>query len=222
MPDLPQAVPGRLQDAPLRLGAQGCGTLGSMSWTRVFGSPRRYRANPNRPDLDETLSVVSEKIARAIFIGAKALAALGERYALIGGAAVGAHGAPRMTKDVDFLVGGERVFRVHGGGFITFAEGVPIETTDHVNIDYLAAEGAYIEQALSQAVVSHGVPILAVEPLVALKLRANRRQDRIDVGALVFEAGVDGATLTKYLGENEPVLLPRLARALEEWEEEHQ
>lgn len=195
-----------------------------VDWSKYsnpFNGPKRYRANPMGPDLEETLSVVSAKVARAIFVGSKALSALGEKYALIGGAAVGAYGAPRMTKDVDFLVQGGRVFRVHAGGFVTFAEGVPIETTDHVTIDYLTAQGEHIQRALDHVVESQGVPILAVEPLVALKLRANRRQDRIDVGALVNDAGVSEDVLVAYLTENEPGLLPRLERALEEWEDEH-
>ena len=167
------------------------------------------------------MSVVSEKIGRAIFIGSRALSALGEKYALIGGTAVGAHGAPRATKDVDFLVEGGKVFRVHAGGFVTFAEGVPIETTDHVPIDYLTAQGSHILKALDQVEVSQGVPILPVEALVALKLRPARMQDRIDVGALVFKAGVSERVLRDYLGKYEPELLPKLDQALEEAEREH-
>lgn len=194
-----------------------------MDWSKYsnpFKGRSHYRANPGTPDLEETLSVVSDKVARAIFIGSKALSDLGEKYALIGGAAVSAHGAPRITKDVDFLVEGGRVFRVHSGGFVTFAEGVPIETVDRVPIDYLTAQGAYIVRALDNVEISQGVPILAVEPLVALKLRADRRQDRIDVGNLVFDAGVDEQELAKYLKQNEPELLPRLERALREAEDE--
>lgn len=191
-----------------------------MTWTRVFEGPRR-RANPKGPDLEQTLSTVSERIGRAIFIGSLALAELGEKYALIGGTAVGAHGAPRATKDVDFLVEGGRIFHVHSGGFVTFAEGVPIETTEHVPIDYLTAQGEHIIRALDHVEMSRGVPILSVEPLVALKLRFARRQDRIDVGDLVFKAGVSERVLRKYLERYESELLPKLDQALEESENEH-
>lgn len=37
----------------------------------------------------------------------EALTSLGVRHALVGGLAVGVHGHPRATKDIDFIVGAE-------------------------------------------------------------------------------------------------------------------
>jgi hypothetical protein len=191
-----------------------------MDWSR-FSNPFRPRRGPGQPpDLQRALDAVPARVARAVITGARALDQLGEQYALIGGVAVGAHGAPRTTRDVDFLVAGDRVFRRHGGGVVSFAEGVPI-SIEGVVIDYLEPHAEYIARALAEAPRSHGVAILPVEPLVALKLEANRRQDRVDVGRLIFEGGADDRALADYLRQNEPALLPVLQRAIDEWAEEN-
>ncbi len=110
------------------------------------------------------------------------------------------------------------MFRGHADEcFVAFVEGVPIRTIDGVSIDYVTADCEHLVRALSEPRMSQGVPILGVEPLMLLKLRANRRQDRIDVGALVNETGVSEADVAGYLRQHEPELLPRLRRALDEW-----
>ena len=76
------------------------------------------------PDLERCDGVVSQRILDALYGAAAQLDKLGVRYAAIGGIAVGAHGAPRGTKDVDFLVG-EEAFE-HHGMLVSFRAGLPI------------------------------------------------------------------------------------------------
>src|SRR6185369_6865442 len=66
------------------------------------------------------------------------LTRLGVRHALVGGLAVGAHGYPRATKDVDFLVGDE-AFEHHAGGIVTMKPGIPIQIGG-VLVDLLSAQ----------------------------------------------------------------------------------
>ena len=59
--------------------------------------------------------VVAPRVLDAMRSASDELTRLGVRHALVGGLAVGAHGYPRATKGVDFLVGDE-AFEHHAGG----------------------------------------------------------------------------------------------------------
>jgi len=65
----------------------------------------RLRERPPGPDLKPVAEVVSEKVWRAMTDASESLRSLGVKHALVGGLAVGAHGWPRATRDVDFLLG---------------------------------------------------------------------------------------------------------------------
>src|SRR5215212_4437533 len=91
-----------------------------------------------RADLSSLEGVVSPTILDALRTASKRLSGLGIRHALVGGLAVGAHGFPRATKDIDFLVGDE-AFEHHEGGVVTMKPGVPIQVGG-VLIDLLSAQ----------------------------------------------------------------------------------
>jgi hypothetical protein len=73
-----------------------------------------------RPDLKLLEGVVAPEVIEAMKVASAALQKAKVRHVLVGGLAVGAHGFPRATKDVDFLVGDE-AFERHAGGLVTFA-----------------------------------------------------------------------------------------------------
>ena len=136
------------------------------------------------------------------------LAEVGVPHTLIGGLAVGVHGHPRATKDVDFLVGPE-----------AFESTSPLlvyraELNDLVRIgviDLLSVPPEYPSLADHLEAAEPGtVPIIPVEALVLLKLHADRPQDRADVTALL-KAGLDQAEVAGYLRERAPELAIRFA-----------
>ena len=151
-------------------------------------------------------------VASEVLLNAKEtsrlLTALGIPHTLIGGLAVGFHGHPRATKDVDYLVGVEAfastdpllVFReelknIARVGVVDLME-VPTNfpaLMDHLSIP---ADG--------------DIPVVPVEALILLKLLAGRPQDVADVSALL-EAGADLKRVTRYLRENAPSLVERFA-----------
>lgn len=166
-------------------------------------TPRRQ---VNHMELKEVFRFVAPKVRDAAVKTAHQLDALGIRYALAGGLAVGAHGYIRMTTDVDFLVG-EEAFE-HHGVLVTFKAGVPIEV-DGIRIDYLTptALGAQVEETLDEPLLSEGVAVVPVDVLIYMKLVAKRRKDQVDVIELI-KAGADVKQTRRYLEQYAPDLLP--------------
>jgi hypothetical protein len=62
------------------------------------------------PDLRLLEHVVAPRVLAAMRSASRALSALGVRNAVSGGLAVGAHGYPRSTRDVNLLVGEKSTF----------------------------------------------------------------------------------------------------------------
>lgn len=144
------------------------------------------------------------------------LDALGVRHALVGGIAVGAHGAPRATRDVDLLVSQAEAFE--GTTILSFKAGIPIAVRGVV-VDYLTPEGSahadVLQQALLDASRSEGLPVVALEPLILMKLVAGRRRDLDDVSRLLEPADLQ-SRVRVYLQSHAPELLERLDMALSE------
>jgi hypothetical protein len=163
--------------------------------------------SPGPPSLDAALAAVSGAVRTAVGEASRRLTGLGIRHALAGGLAVGIHGAPRNTTDVDFLVGPEAF---EGSGLVlVHRAGVPVRVGD-VAIDLLPAEEPVLARALDGAEsLGGGLAVVAVEPLVLMKLRALRAHDQDDVRRLV-RAGADLGRIRDYLAAAEPTLLSRL------------
>jgi hypothetical protein len=157
--------------------------------------------------LERALAAVQPSVKTAAEEASRRLRELGVRHALIGGIAVGAHGAPRNTTDVDFLVGLEAF---EGSGLVlTHRAGVPVRVGE-VPVDLLPAEDPALEAALSAAQVRPGpIPVVDLPALVQMKLRALRPHDQEDVRRLI-RAGADLGAIRAHLSANEPALLSRL------------
>jgi len=136
---------------------------------------------------------------------------LGIPYAVVGGMAVSAHGYVRTTDDVDMLVTGEGLTRIHealeGLGWVPpFAGSKHLRDTTHgVKIEFLVT-GEYPGDGKDKpirfpdprdvAVVKDGIRYLDLPTLIELKLasgmsRATRRQDLADVQKLIEAVGLD-------------------------------
>ena len=182
-----------------------------MATHRTF--PRRRSTRTEGPDVRLLEGVVSERILQAMRDATARLELLRIPYALIGGLAVGAHGAPRATKDVDFLVG-EEAFE-HHGPIVSFRAGLPIESggvaVDPVSI---GAEETFLVQAIQEATPSFGVPVIGIGPLVYMKLVAGRRHDEADVQHLMDD-GEREREARGYLELHAPQLIPSLDVCLE-------
>jgi hypothetical protein len=156
------------------------------------------------PDFKLLDGVVSTRILDATIQASKALDKLGVRHALIGGLAVGCYGYPRATKDVDFLIGDEG-FEEHGGGIVTFKDGMPI-FVNGVVVDVLADET--VEDQVEEPIESEGIPIVDPEALVYLKLKAWRRRDQEDVVQLL-KKGLNDRPIREYLQDVAPDLVEK-------------
>lgn len=162
------------------------------------------------PDLSLLEGIVAERVLGAMRAAAQQLTRLGVRHWLVGGLAVGAHGHPRATKDVDFFVGDE-AFEHHGGGLVTMKPGVPIQANGVV-IDHLSAqEEAFLAQALPSA--DHELAVAPIEVLLYLKLKSPRAKDRADVVELI-KAGADVSRAREFLAANAPQFLDPLDDAV--------
>lgn len=158
------------------------------------------------------LEALSEVVAPGVLLDAietsQRLTELGIPHALIGGLAVGLHGHPRATKDVDFLVGAEAFILTEP--IIVYREELA-ELARVGEIDLMGVPPGHEElNGMLALPVSGQVPVIPVEALVYLKLSANRHQDRADVHALL-SAGAELRQLRDYLASYAPELLSRLS-----------
>jgi hypothetical protein len=171
------------------------------------------------PDLSLLRGVVAPEILNAMRSAAAKLASSGILHALAGALAVGAHGYPRASKDVDFVVGDE-AFIFHDGGIVTVNPEVPIRV-GQVAVDPISVgpDELHLTEALQRAPISEGIPILPVEALVYMKLKSPRRKDAADVVELV-KAGVDTAKIADYLAHNAPSLSGKFSILISEAETE--
>lgn len=157
----------------------------------------------------ELEQVVARKVLDDALRVSSALTALGVPHALVGGLAVGVHGHPRATKDVDFIVGPQAFATT--SPLLTFRE----ELADVVRwgvIDLIAAlpDDPVLMAELVEG-TSGSVPVVGIEVLVLMKLRASRSQDLADVEALV-RAGADVAAVLAFLREHEASHVPAFGR----------
>lgn len=159
------------------------------------------------------IEALAEVVAPGVLMDAittsRRLTALGVPHALIGGLAVGLHGHPRATRDVDFLVGDEAFERITP--FLVYRREVA-EIARAGVIDLLSLPPGHDELRELLAVPRGGeVPVVPAPALIYLKLSARRPQDLADVRALL-DAGVGLAEVRDYLSEHAPELVPLLAR----------
>lgn len=171
--------------------------------------------------LEAQLSMLSSSMREAVLAAFDAYAALGIRYALVGGLAAGAHGRPRFTKDVDFLVGDEAFVR--SGLVVAFAKPMPLQAGD-VAIDPIplpedSRRKAVLEQALQNPLVDRStgrdLPILAPTWVAYMKLASPRGKDRDDIVGMLRAGTVDLEQLRRAV-DGDQQLSDRLDAALAE------
>lgn len=183
-----------------------------MATHRSFqrGRPRRS----DDPDFGLCEGVVSSRILQALSDAARGYAELGVPHVVIGGLAVGAYGAPRATKDVDFLVGDEAF--EHHGPLVSFRPGLPISSSG-VAVDpvSIGPDEGFLLRSFDRPAMSRGIPVISLPALIYLKLAAGRHQDLADVTRLL-DAGIDERPVRQYLHEHAPNLLALLARCRQE------
>lgn len=163
---------------------------------------------PSKPDLDPVYDVVNPTISDAMEKASERLDDLGVRHALIGGLAVGAHGFPRATKDVDFLVGPE-AFDRHTAGIISPIAGLPI-SVGGVAVDFIPIEDnePFLNSTIEHPDESCGIPVADINALVYTKLRSPRPKDRLDLLELIA-IGMDVKSVAEYVAEYAPKLLTK-------------
>src|SRR5258708_18040380 len=120
------------------------------------------------PNLARLRGVVAPEILAAVVVASSHLRDAGVPHALAGGLAVGAHGYPRTTDDVDFLVGDE-AFVKHAGGLVTLK--VPLIAVGNVRIDFLSIDesrgaAAQLRPAVEDRPQSETIPIVPMTALV--------------------------------------------------------
>ena len=163
------------------------------------------------PDLAHLRGVVAPEILAAVEIASRQLREAGVPHALAGGLAVGAHGYPRTTDDVDFLVGDE-AFVHHAGGLVTLK--VPLIAVGNVRIDMVSidpsqAEKAQLRPAVENPPESEQIPIVPLTALVYMKLKASRQKDLADLVELLKRGKIDIRSIDDYLKQQAPAYLPR-------------
>jgi hypothetical protein len=162
-----------------------------------------------KADLERALRPVPT-YARAVREVSRLFTDAGIRHALAGALGANAYrNRPRTTEDIDFLVGDEAL-ETHAGGFVTLR--VPVVEFDGIEIDQVPLTEALrpIEEGLSRAIVSDGVPIAPVDTIVVMKLIAGRTQDLADIEAII-ESGADREVLREAVAR----ALPDGAKTLE-------
>lgn len=159
--------------------------------------------SPGRdPDLKRALRPVPT-YERAVREVSRMFAEAGIRHALVGALAANAYRSrPRTTEDIDFLVGDE-AFQRHAGGFVTMR--VPVVEFDGIDVDQVPLTDALrvVEDGLTRAVVSDGVPIAPVDTILVMKLLAGRTQDLADIEAII-ESGADREVLRAAVQQRVP------------------
>jgi len=160
--------------------------------------------------IDTLRDVVAASIVDRAIAVSDQLQALGVPHVLIGGLAVGLHGHPRATKDVDFMVGNE-----------AFAKVTPLlvyrdELKDLVAIgftDIMSVPPGFPSLQGELSTQGH-VPVISLPGLILMKLDAFRPRDREDVRTLLIVHPTRLREVRDHLAEHAPHLVSRLAEAL--------
>jgi hypothetical protein len=164
--------------------------------------------------LDELEGHVPTTHIEGAKVASEAFRRAGIKHVLVGGLAVGINGYPRPTRDIDFLVD-DSAFEFHGP-IITHRPGLPISYKG-IGIDWVSLEPnerAALEEFLILPELS-SVPVMPIEPLVAMKLLAGRHKDQSDIIELI-KAGADINSCVEFVSRSFSAKLPLLRRLIGE------
>jgi len=160
--------------------------------------------------IDQLSEVVAPALLRRAADTSKLMKELGIPHVLIGGLAVGVHGHPRATKDIDFLVGEEAFASTTP--FLVYRD--ELKGIVHVGeTDIMSVPEAY--PALAEELrLDSDLPIISLRGLVLMKLDAFRARDQEDVRMLLTRSSDQLRGIRDYLKEHAPLLLERLGEVL--------
>ena len=177
--------------------------------TRLFLNRNRLRweltimtsPESDLPDLNRLRGIVAPEILAAAEVASAKLREAGIPHAHAGGLAVGAHGYPRTTDDVDFLVGDE-AFEKHAGGLVTLK--LPLIAVGNIRIYFVSmdesgGEGEQLRFAVESPPQSNQVPIVPLVALVYMKLKAGRQKDLADLVELLKRGRIEVEEIDRYL-----------------------
>jgi len=124
----------------------------------------------------------------------------GIEYALVGGLAVGVWGAPRATKDIDFLIRPDDLVRAKESlrqvGYtlealpMQFSDGMQMQRVSKVGVgELMTVDFILVDSNLEPAWQSRSrrdtdvisISVISRDALIAMKLSAGRPQDQADV-----------------------------------------
>ena len=153
--------------------------------------------------LEAALGAAPTDVREALEVTHEALRNLGVPHVLVGGLAVGVHGFPHSTPDVDYLVEEDKAF--NPGVLLTFRNGIPIRS-GKVDIDYLTVEGPEVVkrkmwECLERAARNPEEVVVAPPDLLTfMKLKAGRAKDKSAIVELL-KAGMDVKPVRAFLEE---------------------
>jgi len=162
--------------------------------------------------LDDLTGHVPQTHIDGAKVASNAFREAGVRHVLVGGLAVGVRGYPRNTKDIDFMVGDE-AFNFHGL-IVEPRAGLPVRYSG-VTVDWVSLEPedrAVFEDFLVDA-EPDDVPVMDVEPLIAMKLIAGRHKDKTDIVELI-KAGADIEPIIAFVNSRFPKKIPLLEQLI--------
>jgi hypothetical protein len=137
----------------------------------------------------------------------------GIRHALAGGLAVGCNGYLRNTDSIDFVVD-ESVF-VLRDKILYVRDDLPIKYLG-TNVSWIlldTAEKPIFDKFLQMPTSVGEVPVMPIEPLIAMKLIAGRHKDRTDIIELVKLCS-NLSSIVEFVTSNNPQLLPLLSELI--------
>lgn len=162
-----------------------------------------------KPDPGLLVDVVAPKVLEALRLASEALTLAKVRHVVVGGLAVGAHGYPRATRDVDFLVGAE-AFHHHASGLVTMRPEIPFQVNG-IAVDLLSVAAG--ENFLDAALAAPPGTIIDAAPLVYLKLKSPRRKDQVDVIEMI-KGGIDTRQCGAYLTTHAPAYVDAFSECI--------
>ncbi|HKY40953.1 MAG TPA: hypothetical protein VJN18_33695 [Polyangiaceae bacterium] len=169
-------------------------------------------------ELEET--AVKSKIVGVLREVSGRLNQQGVRHCVLGAIAVGIHGWPRATRDVDLLLGPE-AWRSAPDGTLTALVEMP-EQVNGVGIDYLpvSVAGDFLIEAFDRVLITEGVPIAPIEVVILTKLVRLVMRDQADIVELLKAGLFDAAAVESYLEQHAPMLTRRFLELKEQAERE--
>ena len=156
-------------------------------------------------------TATNPKVVRAAKEFSFRLREAGIRHALVGGLAVAAHGYPRATADVDFLISSEHAADLAGDALGGEVSGKTVRFKG-VDIDLIFPNESFLEREIPRTPPNRrGVPTISIEVLVCMKLMAARARDQGDVVELIKRGRAPAAKVVAYLKEHRPDLVDDFA-----------